>query len=169
MFGQHNPLITHYSIADYKAHHQNWGITEDNDGNLFTANTSGLLFGNGNQWSLNKLRSNKIIRSVCYHKGNVYSGSHNEIGFWEKDQCGVLTYKDVTHEIKSSDLQNEEIWNIMSDGDSLWFQSFSVLMVFDGKKFSALKCLEPSCFFLISMEKNMFKPWGKESMKSEKI
>ncbi|MBK6566996.1 MAG: hypothetical protein IPG18_17795 [Saprospiraceae bacterium] len=139
MFGQHNPLITHYSIADYKAHHQNWGITEDNDGNLFTANTSGLLFGNGNQWSLNKLRSNKIIRSVCYHKGKVYSGSHNEIGFWEKDQCGVLTYKNITHEIKSSDLQNEEIWNIMSDGDSLWFQSFSVLMVFDGKKFFRVK------------------------------
>jgi hypothetical protein len=137
--GQHNPVITHYSISDYKAHHQNWGITQDKDGNLYTANTSGLLFGNGNHWSLNKLRSNKIIRSVCYHKGRIYSGSHNEIGYWQNDQCGRLTYKDITPEIHSSALENEEIWNIISSGDRLWFQSFSVLMVYDGQKFKRIK------------------------------
>ncbi|MFZ1703980.1 MAG: hypothetical protein WAT79_06510 [Saprospiraceae bacterium] len=134
--GQHNPIISHYSTSEYKAHHQNWSVIEDNEGKVYAANTEGLLTGDGNQWSLHSLKSHKIIRSVCYHKGNIYTGSHGGIGYWQKDPCGFLTYHDLTSQIKVADVQNEEIWNIVSSGDSLWFQSFSILLVYDGTTFS---------------------------------
>ncbi len=137
--GQHIPRITNFSFSDYKAHHQNWGVVEDDMGNLYSANTMGLLYGNGNTWETYKLRFNKTVRSVAHHEGKIYSGSYGEFGYWEKDKCGSLVYWDLTENIDVESFENEEVWNIVSDEGSIWFQSFSLLMVYDGKKFSTIQ------------------------------
>jgi DNA-binding CsgD family transcriptional regulator len=131
---QHTPAIINYKVADYKAHQQNWSISQDLAGWMYFANTDGLVSFNGNAWSLQRLKSNKIIRSVCAVGERVYTGAYGEIGYWTKDDCGKMTYHSLLHLIKNNAIEKEEIWNIISIKGKIYFQSFSVLMVYDGEQ-----------------------------------
>ena len=101
---------------------------------MYFANTDGLLTFNGNAWSLYKSKNNKIIRSVCAQGDRIYTGAYGEFGYWTKNECGEMSYQSLLHLIKNSAIDKEEIWNIVSYGDKTYFQSFSVLMVYDGTK-----------------------------------
>jgi DNA-binding CsgD family transcriptional regulator len=131
---QHTPAIVNYKVAEYKAHQQNWSISQAGSGLMYYANTDGLLSFNGNAWSLHKLKTNKIIRSVCTHGDRIYTGAYGEIGYWAKDDCGNLTYHSLLHLVKNNAIDKEEIWNIITVNGKIYFQSFSVLMVYDGEK-----------------------------------
>lgn len=132
--GQHTPAILNFSVNDYKAHNQNWAIGQSKDKFLYFANTNGLLTYNGNAWKLQKLQSNKIIRSVCVVQDRIYTGAYNEFGYWIEDECKVSKYVSLTNLIPDNAIEKEEIWNIISVGNKIYFQSFSVLMVYDGQK-----------------------------------
>jgi len=145
--GQHTPEIINYKIADYKAHQQNWSISQHKSGNMYFANTDGLLSFNGNAWNLEKLRSNKIIRSVCVVGDKIYTGAYGEIGYWTNNTCGEMYYQSLVPLIKDNAISKEEIWNIVSINDKVYFQSFSVLMVYDGQSFEKIM-LPGSVMFL---------------------
>ena len=59
-----NPEIENYSIEDYGADNQNWGIDIDNNGIIYAANNRGLLKYNGEIWQLFELPNRTIIRSL---------------------------------------------------------------------------------------------------------
>jgi len=136
---QHTPAIINYKVAEYKAHQQNWSISQDLAGWMYFANTDGLLSFNGNQWGLQRLKSNKIIRSVCAVEDRIYTGAYGELGYWTKDECGHMTYHSLLHLIKNHVIDKEEIWNILSIKGKIYFQSFSVLMVYDGEKIEKIE------------------------------
>ena len=82
LISQHTPAIINYKVAEYKAHQQNWSISQERSGLMYFANTDGLLSFNGNAWSLHKLETNKIIRSVFAHGDRIYTGAYGEIAYW---------------------------------------------------------------------------------------
>lgn len=53
--GQHVPVITNYNASSFKAHHQNWAITQGNDKMMYFGNTNGLLTFDANSWQLYRL------------------------------------------------------------------------------------------------------------------
>jgi hypothetical protein len=136
--GQHTPLITNYNALDYKAHHQNWSITQWH-GKMYIANTHGLLQFNANNWNLSKLKSNKIIRSVYTFKDRIYTGSYGEIGYWTLNDCLEAEYHDLKSLIPPNTIENEEIWHITSSGNTIYFQSFSILLAYDGTQFKKVE------------------------------
>ena len=139
IFGQHNPVVTYYSSTDYRGHHQNWGITESGDRDIYAANTYGLILGNGNAWKLFPLPGKKIIRSVCAVGNKIYTGSHGDIGYWETDSCGQFNYSSLKNQLPAGLIENEEIWDIQVEGETIWMQSFSVLLSYRNGKFQQVK------------------------------
>lgn len=137
--GQHNPVIIYYPSSLYKAHPQNWQVLASPSGEIYSANTNGLLQGNGNSWNLYSLTSNKIIRSLCLFDNKLFSGSFGELGTWEKDDCGRMSYKNISAGIPDSILRNEEIWHMLADKESLYLQSFSLLLKYSKNKFQKIK------------------------------
>jgi hypothetical protein len=131
---QHTPMITNYNATEYKAHHQNWSITQSSNRVIYSANTFGLLSFNGNSWNLNKLKSNKLLRSVFAKDDRIYTGAFEEIGFWKEDACGKLQFNDLTPLIDEKLVRNEEFWHITTNKKFVFFQSFSVLLAFNGQK-----------------------------------
>jgi DNA-binding CsgD family transcriptional regulator len=132
LVGQHTPEIINYKITDYKAHHQNWSISQDTTGNMYFANTEGLLSFNGNAWDLHKIKPSKIVRSVCSAGDRLYTGAYGEIGYWKKGDCGVPLYYTLNDIIPDNVIDKEEIWQIKTFNNRIYFQSFSVLLVYDG-------------------------------------
>lgn len=135
LFGQNMlPPIYNYRLLEYKGASKNWDVSVNENGELFVANNKGLLYFNGEQWTLNKLPNNTIIRSVESIGDRVYTGSYEEFGYWVKNEIGQLQYTSLTHLIKDHTFTSEEFWEIFpsSEGKVL-FRSFSAIYSYDGQ------------------------------------
>ncbi|WP_318309098.1 helix-turn-helix and ligand-binding sensor domain-containing protein [Flagellimonas crocea] len=129
------PPIQNYQLLDYKGGTKNWDISVNERGELFVANNKGLLHFNGEEWTLNKLPNNTIIRSVESVGDRIYTGSYEEFGYWTKDEFGELGYTSLTHLIKDHTFTSEEFWEILPSKDrKVVFRSFSAIYsYFDDK------------------------------------
>jgi len=128
------PPIQNFRMLEYKGASKNWDVSVNAKGELFVANNKGLLHFNGEQWTLNKLPNNTIIRSVECIGERIYTGSYEEFGYWEKNAIGTLDYISLTHLIQDHTFTSEEFWEIMADKDQkVLFRSFSAIYSYDGK------------------------------------
>lgn len=149
--GQHTPPVLNFKSSEYKAHQQNWAMDQASDRVMYMANSEGLLSYNGNSWSLHKTPNQKIIRSLKIVNDRIYTGSYGEIGYWMSVECNGLTYHSLTHLVPENAISKEEIWHILRVKDKIYFQSFSVLLVYDGKSIEKVK-LPGSIMFLYQVE-----------------
>lgn len=115
------PDVTSFDKKDYGAGRQNWDITVDKDNVIYIANNKGLLRYIYGQWIFNEIPSGKSLRSVCYFKNKIWCGG-DEIGFFDIDDAGNLTYKHL------ADI-NGNVWNIEAIGDNVYFQSNNIITV----------------------------------------
>ncbi|SDQ63783.1 Two component regulator three Y domain-containing protein [Flagellimonas zhangzhouensis] len=122
------PPIQNYQLLDYKGGSKNWDVSVNENGELFAANNKGLLHFNGEEWTLNKLPNNTIIRSVESIGDRVYTGSYEEFGYWTKNEFGELEYTSLTHLIQDHTFTSEEFWEIFPSKDGeVMFRSFSAI------------------------------------------
>ncbi|MFT6020208.1 MAG: DNA-binding CsgD family transcriptional regulator [Saprospiraceae bacterium] len=121
---QEVPKITSYTATDYRAANQNWMITQDCVGNLYVANTEGLLIFNGFQWQTMQLPGNQIARSV-YRDADcrIYVGGYETFGYINLENRFVPEYVPVADSLLRNTKQ--EIWKIFGSSEELFFQSFS--------------------------------------------
>ncbi len=128
------PPVYNYKLSEYGGGSKNWGLAVNNDGELFVANNKGLLHYNGEEWILNKLPDNTIIRSVATVGDSIYTGSYEELGYWKKDKIGKLHYNSLTHLINEYSFTSEELWEILPLDDAILFRSFASIYIFRNGK-----------------------------------
>ena len=131
LFSQELPPIQSYSMDEYNAAPQNWMITQDDDENIFFANSAGLLKFNGNFWSLYSTPNNTVIRSVKSIKNKIYTGENSDFGYWNKNNNGSYSYTSIPGKLKFNLIEDEEFWNIIQFRNWVVFQSFTRLIFFD--------------------------------------
>lgn len=120
------PPVTNYSIDNYKADNQNWSIDINEKGEVFVANSKGLLKFDGQKWSLFQLPNKKIVRSVFCDNDIVYTGSYEDFGFWKKNKFGEYFYTSIFKNFKEArDVDNEQFWKIFKFNNSIYFRSFA--------------------------------------------
>lgn len=129
-----------YTKSDYHADIQNWSVTQAEDGIMYFANNEGLLSFDGTEWELFRHPDNLIIRSVAAGPGSrVYAGTYEDFGYWEKDPFGNMNYHSLGELVTDFDFHNQEIWKILVTGDSIWFQSFTVVFLFHQGKVKIIR------------------------------
>lgn len=128
------PPVQNYRVFEYNAASKNWGMTVDEDGELYVANNAGLLNYNGEQWTLNKLPNKTIIRSVASVGEKIYTGSYEEFGYWIKNNAGLLEYTSLTHLIKGHEFTSEEFWEILPYEERIIFKSFPAIYIYEDDK-----------------------------------
>ena len=121
------PPIQNYSTGDYGAASQNWDVSLDERGVLYAANNQGLLSYDGQSWELFPLKNKAIIRSVYTHGDRVYIGSYQEFGYWILNEKGEMRYTSLVPLIKNYEFKSEEIWEIVSFNDAIYFRSFGAI------------------------------------------
>lgn len=133
------PPVQNFQLLDYKAGSKNWDISVNGNGELFVANNKGLLYYNGEEWVLNKLPNNTIIRSVESVGDRVYTGSYEEFGYWRKNEFQELEYTSLTHLIRDHTFTSEEFWEIFpSKDEKIMFRSFSAIYAYENDKITVV-------------------------------
>ena len=130
-FAQEIPPIVQHKPDIAFAGNQNWMISQDEDGTLYTANNKGLLHFRGTAWELNTSPNQSIIRSVKVIDDKICMGSYMDFGYWEKAINGVLTYTSLAEELNIQPIEDEQFWNIIDQGEKIIFQSLNRLVISD--------------------------------------
>ena len=128
------PVVTQFNKKNYTAGNQNWSVAQDSHGIMSFSNNVGLLRFDGINFTLIKLPTFQIVRSVYIDKNDrIYVGSFREFGYFESDKFGVLQYTSLSAQLKNYKLENDEIWKITEFKGNILFQSFKSIFIFDGK------------------------------------
>lgn len=87
-----NIFIKNFTVDDYKASCQNWGLSVASDGVLYVANNMGLLTFDGNTWKYYETPDKLAINGVTFLNDTIYTTSENSFGGWTRDNLGVMRY-----------------------------------------------------------------------------
>jgi len=155
---QETPPLVNYPLSVYKAHNQNWAIDQSTEQIIYAANSDGLLEHDGASWKLYPLPNQQIVRDVLcdeilvdtfnggkalakkqVKESRIYVGGYGEFGYWKKDDTGQLKYYSLSKNTHFASLKTEEIWHILKTPDYIYFQSFSSIYRYDGKKIIEIK------------------------------
>ncbi|NMH86800.1 helix-turn-helix and ligand-binding sensor domain-containing protein [Flavivirga algicola] len=139
LYAQYTPYFKNYSLSEFNAGNQNWGVSISEDGKLYVANNNGLLEFDGINWNFNELPNKTIIRSVLAHKDLIYTGSYEEFGYWRRNNKGKLGYTSLNDLIEKQPQLNEEFWQILSHKDAIIFRSFLNLYIYQDGKIITIK------------------------------
>ena len=133
-------FLKNYSKQEYKAASQNWSVTQGSDGYMYFANTSGLLEFDGITWTLYPSPNGGIIRTVAVDRNNlIFTAGYRELGYWKRNMQGRLEYFSLKTSIEKDFAANEEFWNVITQNNKVYFQSFSKIYIYDYKKFELLQ------------------------------
>lgn len=154
---QETPPLINYPASLYKAHNQNWDISQSADELIYSANSDGLLEHDGASWKLYPLPDGQIVRTVLYDEQEpeaaggkvlnrprqteqrIYVGGFSEFGYWSKEADGQLKYHSLSKKADFPSLKTEEIWHILKTPQYIYFQSFSFIYRYDGKNLVEIK------------------------------
>lgn len=147
-----NYFIRNHIKGEYNAQSQNWSIDQDTiTGIVYFGNNEGLLLFNGTHWNVHSLPNKMIVRAVsCNHQGKIFVGGYEEFGFFETLANGELTYVSLSDSLKLT--ENEEIWQIVQNGESAYFQSFTTIYEFNKNSITAFKA--PSLLLFLMKNKD---------------
>lgn len=126
------PPVVHYTRQAYRAGTQNWDIAQDNRGMLFFANNEGLLQFDGVYWNLYPIANGTCVRSVCIGQdGRIYVGGQGELGYFQPDRQGRLTYHSLCHLLSAQDARFEDVWDVVAaaNGD-IWFRTDDFVLLY---------------------------------------
>lgn len=114
--------IQNYSHEEYKAHHQNWFITQDQNAFIYTANGLGILEFDGTSWRLISAPGLQAVRTVVVDVNNrKWVGADRELGYLEPDSLGFLQFKSLKHKIPAGHELTGNIWQVFPEGNRVLF------------------------------------------------
>ena len=135
---QYSPYFQNFSLSEYNAGNQNWGLTKSAEGKLYVANNEGLLEFDGLKWSFYELPNKTTIRSVYAFDNKIFTGSYEEFGYWENNNKGLLEYVSLSKNIDQQEFLNEEFWEILYFNNSIIFRSFSSIYIYKDEKITKI-------------------------------
>lgn len=91
-----NIFVKNFSVDDYKASCQNWGLSVSPEGMLYVANNSGLLTFDGNTWNNYELPDQSIVNGVTQLNDTIYTTGDTSRGGWTCNKEGKLQYHPLT-------------------------------------------------------------------------
>ncbi|MFE3870628.1 histidine kinase [Flavobacterium sp. ZS1P70] len=162
------PFVENYSKSNYQGDNQIWNVAQGNDDAMYFANNYYLLRYDGVKWEKNTLPNKTIIRSIMVDGDKIYSGSYKEFGYWFRKE-GKMQYVSISKDKKVfDDNNNEEIWKIFKFNNTIYFQSFNGIFMFDGRAIREVKFsfLISYCFIvdnqllIASVEKGIYKMYN---------
>lgn len=131
------PYVRNFSKSVYDGGTQNWGISQNCDGEMFFGNRNGLLHFDSRTWNLYRLPNHSTVRGVFCDSvtHRVYVGGSDEFGYFFRDRESLrIRFQSLLPFLVSQKSSLHEVWNIFRLGGDIWFQADNSLIRFDGKR-----------------------------------
>lgn len=126
-------LYEQYRVEEYGGSDQNWGLSQDSLGNIYVANSDGVLVFNGITWELERLPAGELVRKVAAGpQGRIYVGLLKDMGYLERDHHGKFQYHSLLPLLNESQrAQVREIVGLKVVGRKVFFNDLQHVYVLD--------------------------------------
>ncbi|NNE77912.1 MAG: hypothetical protein HKN31_12675, partial [Pricia sp.] len=132
-------LVTNYNHEELPGHHQNWFITQDRNGFIYTGNGEGVLEFDGASWRLISSPGLNAVRTVVVDQDNIkWVGGDRELGYLKADAMGLLQFESLKDRIPESNPLTANIWQIFPDKDRILFVTDNTIYSWRDKKFTVI-------------------------------
>ncbi len=128
------PEVINYTKQEYKGGLQNWGFAQDGSGMIYIANNEGVISFDGNNFKLYPLPNKTIARSIYIFKDKIYVGGQGEIGYFEPNAQGVLTYHSLLDLIPARNRGFGDVWDIVHLNNEVFFRSTKYIFQLSSNK-----------------------------------
>ncbi|MBS1741437.1 MAG: transcriptional regulator [Bacteroidetes bacterium] len=136
------PDIINYSKQYYKAGAQNRQIRQDKKGNIYFANSEGVLTYNGINWKTYPLSNNSIVRCVEFGPDNkLYVGGQDEFGYFSPASNGELKYHSLRDVVPKEERSFTDVWEIYFYRDWIFFQTSNKIFQVKGNHCNVYKSI----------------------------
>ncbi|MBS2099736.1 triple tyrosine motif-containing protein [Carboxylicivirga linearis] len=110
-----SPHVKSFLKNEYGAENQNWDISAAESGNIYFANSLGLLKFDGEDWEL--FQTDEILRAVYCSGDTIFVGGNHLMGYFLENnlESGFHSYSKITN----------DIWKIFKYQDQVIYQSFN--------------------------------------------
>lgn len=123
------PDIINYTKEQYRGGGQNWDLAIDQRGQLYFANTEGLLTFDGQFWKLYPIANRTRLRSVKVDKrGYIYVGAQDEFGYYFPDKTGTLHYHSLKHLLPPGRKEVADVWDIELYEEAVFFRVYNMIL-----------------------------------------
>lgn len=128
---QELPPVINFNSNLYAGGNQNWMVSQAANDNIYVANSAGLLEYNGAKWKLYPVPNESVVRSVKVVDELIFTGAYKELGFWKRDEKGVLEYTSLVPQFPGELIDGQQFWHIETVGEIVIFHSFEGLYLYD--------------------------------------
>ncbi|MFT6716640.1 MAG: ligand-binding sensor domain-containing protein [Saprospiraceae bacterium] len=135
------PKIHSFTPKQYNGHQSNYDAVFDEHGNLFVANTYGVMVYDGDKWTNTPLPGGTSPISLSFSRDNVlFVGGYNEMGYIKKDKYGVYNYTSLI-DLLPRGFDNKIGWvsYCVAHQDKVYFASEFNIYVYNGTEISVIK------------------------------
>ncbi len=109
-----------FSFKEYKAHPQNWAVTQDKRGIMYFGNTSGVLEYDGVNWRL--LNNSFPTRDIIVdNKGQIYVCGAGGFGYLSPNKIGEMKYISLSSRLNLK--SPPDVWTILEKNNEIYFQT----------------------------------------------
>lgn len=106
-------------------------VSQAANDNIYVANSAGLLEYNGAEWKLYPVPNESVVRSVKVVGDLVFTGAYKEVGYWQRNEKGVLKYTSMVPLFPDELRDGQQFWHIENVGEIVILHSFEGLYLYD--------------------------------------
>lgn len=105
---------------------------------VYFANNLGLLSFDGAYWNIHPIGNKTILRSVCQMDNQtIMAGGQGDIGYFDFDESGQMFYVSISDKMPEGYGKFEDVWDIESIGNTVFFNTSRDVFVWDGQTIRA--------------------------------
>ena len=150
------PEIQNYPPSVNGGYTATWGISQGKNGNLYFANSYGLLIYDGKKWESVVLDNEFAARSIDIdNNGNIIVGSLGDFGFISNDGEGLPIFKSLKSYYKKDYKSKDIIYEtFVLDNDEIFFRSNNKLFFYKDKLIQVIDKIDKNKFGVSRYLKN---------------
>jgi len=119
-----SPFINNYPHFQTGGAQQNWCITVDHRGVVYTGNHSeGILEFDGSSWRSISTGGRQVLSLACGAEGNIFVGLAGDLGWLKPDARGELCYESLGTGDLEEIYPGFEVWRTHVRPDKVYFSS----------------------------------------------
>ncbi len=126
------PYIDVYQKVDYRAGQANRGFAQDQTGNLYIANSEGMLRFDGLNFDLFPIDNKTQVLSIAINRGDsIFVGGQGDFGYFLPDKKGALKYTSLKGAVPEEEKNFSDIRAIRLSDNGVYFKSLLRVFYWD--------------------------------------
>jgi signal transduction histidine kinase/DNA-binding response OmpR family regulator len=116
------PVTEVFEQKNHKGTGQNWWMIQGNNGYIYNGTGTGLSEWDGEKWRIYPTPNKTLIRSLNIWKdGRIYVGTTNDIGYYEANEQGQLTFYSLVEDWPEQQRQFGQVWSTAANQHGVVF------------------------------------------------